>query len=183
MEELGPIGRATHDRVSGMTAPDPTRRGWSVTLFAERLGIRYPIIQGPFGGGRSTVELAAAATNAGGIGSFGAHELDADGIAEVATGIRRLTSGPFALNLWVPLAPELEPPPTVAEYSATVDVLRPFYDMVHAEPPCFRTSWRGQTESSTDKSPPSSRRVRPPSASSLVFRRMTCCANADVLAS
>ena len=51
-----------------MTAADPTGRGRDVTPFTERLGIRYPIIQGPFGGGRSTVELAAAATNAGGIG-------------------------------------------------------------------------------------------------------------------
>lgn len=116
---------------------DPTKLGWSATPLTERLGIRYPIVQGPFGGGRSTVELAAAATNAGGLGSFGAGYMEPDDITEVANGIRRLTPGPFALNLWVPLDAELEPPPTEAEYAATVALLRPFYDEVHAEPPSF----------------------------------------------
>jgi nitronate monooxygenase len=120
-----------------MTTTDPTKPGWTATPLTELLGIRYPIVQGPFGGGRSTVELAAEATNAGGLGSFGANELEPDGIAEVAAGIRRLTSGPFALNLWVPLAAELEPPPTADQYAATVALLRPFYDTVSAEPPSF----------------------------------------------
>jgi nitronate monooxygenase len=42
----------------------------------SRLGMRLPIIQGPFGGGLSTVKLAVAVTNAGGMGSYGAHLLD-----------------------------------------------------------------------------------------------------------
>jgi nitronate monooxygenase len=120
-----------------MTTTDLTKPGWTATRLTELLGIRYPIVQGPFGGGRSTAELAAAATNAGGLGSFGANDLEPDGIAEVAAGIRRLTSGPFALNLWVPLAADLEPPPPADEYAATVSLLRPFYDALSAEPPRF----------------------------------------------
>lgn len=37
---------------------------------AAPLGIEHPIIQGPFGGGLSSVKLAAAVSNAGGLGSF-----------------------------------------------------------------------------------------------------------------
>ena len=120
-----------------MTATSPGRAGWSATPLTERLGIRYPIVQGPFGGGRSTVELAAAVTNAGGLGSFGAVDLEPDGIAEVAAGIRRLTPGPFALNLWVPLGPTLEPPPSSAQYAGAVALLRPHYDELGVQPPPF----------------------------------------------
>lgn len=116
---------------------DSTRLGWQATQLTERLGIRYPIVQGPFGGGRSTVELAAAATNAGGLGSFGAVDLDPEGIVEAAEGIRRLTGGPFALNLWVPLDPALEPPPTLAEYAAVVKLLGPYYEALQVAPPPY----------------------------------------------
>lgn len=120
-----------------MSVRDTGKTGWSATPIAERLEIRYPIVQGPFGGGRSTVELVAAVTNAGGLGSFGAHELEPEGIEDVASGIRRLTTGPFALNLWIPLAPELEPPPTRAQYADTEKLLRPFYDELGVAPPSF----------------------------------------------
>jgi nitronate monooxygenase len=118
---------------------DSTRRGWQTTPVTERLGIRFPIIQGPFGGGRSTPELAAAATEAGALGSFGAVDLEPAAILEVAEGIRRLTAGPFALNLWVPLDPALEPPPTRARYKATVELLRPYYDALQVAPPSYAT--------------------------------------------
>ena len=41
----------------------------------RRLGIRHPIIQGPFGGGLSTARLAATVSNLGGLGSYGAYSL------------------------------------------------------------------------------------------------------------
>ncbi len=67
----------------------------------HRLGLRYPIVQGPFGGGLSTVALAAAVTNAGGLGSFGAHGLEPEAIIRLARELRAATTGPFNLNLWV----------------------------------------------------------------------------------
>ena len=45
---------------------------WNDTPFTRRLGLRYPIVQGPFGGGMSSAVLAATVSNAGGLGSFGA---------------------------------------------------------------------------------------------------------------
>lgn len=71
------------------------------TEATRRLGIRYPIIQGPFGGGLSTVEMAATVSQAGGLGSFGAHTFVPDAFQDLAKRLRERTNAPFALNLWV----------------------------------------------------------------------------------
>jgi len=68
---------------------------------AEILGIRHPIIQGPFGGGLSTVALATAVSRMGGLGSFGAHVVEPARIGDLAAALRAETDGAFALNLWV----------------------------------------------------------------------------------
>lgn len=73
----------------------------SKTGAARRLGIEYPIIQGPFGGGLSTTRLASTVSNLGGLGSFGAHMLSPDDIGRVVDELRGLTPAPFAMNLWV----------------------------------------------------------------------------------
>jgi nitronate monooxygenase len=75
---------------------------WTSTRFTQKIGCRYPIVQGPMGGGASTPELVAAVSNAGGMGSFGAYHLPPDEILRIAADIRRLTDKPFALNLWIP---------------------------------------------------------------------------------
>jgi nitronate monooxygenase len=74
---------------------------WCDTVISKRLGIAYPILQGPFGNGLSTVELVAAVSNAGGLGCFGANSLSAEQIKEIAGEIRTRTRKPFAINLWV----------------------------------------------------------------------------------
>ena len=79
---------------------------WTSTRFTERIGCRYPIVQGPMGGGASTPELVAAVSNAGGFGSLGAYHLEPAEILRAAAEIRRLTDKPFALNLWIPRAQE-----------------------------------------------------------------------------
>ena len=71
------------------------------TPFQSLLGLAHPIVQGPFGGGLSTVELAALVSNAGGLGSFGAHMLSTPEIVALAQRLRAATVKPFALNLWV----------------------------------------------------------------------------------
>src|SRR5436190_15419183 len=73
---------------------------WSRTRVSNKLGIEYPIIQGPLGG-LSSQRLTAAVSNFGGLGSFGAHGLAPAAIGEVIAEIRSLTSKPFAMNLWV----------------------------------------------------------------------------------
>jgi nitronate monooxygenase len=74
---------------------------WPRTRVSELLGLRHPIVQGPFGGGLSTVALAAAVADAGGLGSFGAHQLSPDEIVALGGELRATTARPFAINLWV----------------------------------------------------------------------------------
>src|SRR6202795_3290854 len=73
---------------------------WNRNRLTEKLGIDYPIIQGPLGG-LSSQRLTAAVSNFGGLGSFGAHGLAPEAIKDVIAQIRSLTSKPFAMNLWV----------------------------------------------------------------------------------
>jgi nitronate monooxygenase len=73
---------------------------WNRNRLTAKLGIDYPIIQGPLGG-LSSQRLTAAVSNFGGLGSFGAHGLQPDAIKEVIAEIRSLSSKPFAMNLWV----------------------------------------------------------------------------------
>lgn len=112
---------------------------WTSTRFTERFGCRYPIVQGPMGGGASTPELAAAVSNAGGLGSLGCYHLEPDAIRSAAADLRRLTDGPFNLNLWIPREQEdpgsLGPP----EAARALARLQPYRDELGlpplAEPP------------------------------------------------
>lgn len=100
---------------------------WKDTPVTRRLGLQVPIIQGPFGGGLSTVALVAQVSEAGGLGSYGAHILTPARIREVAAEIRRTTPRPFAMNLWVssqgPGAEEMDP----VRFAATRETFRPIY--------------------------------------------------------
>src|SRR5258705_2557740 len=78
---------------------------WNENRLTAKLGIDYPVIQGPLGG-LSSQKLTAAVSNFGGLGSFGAHGLAPEAIKEVIGQIRSLTSKPFAMNLWVSMEDE-----------------------------------------------------------------------------
>lgn len=78
---------------------------WANTVVSARLGIKYPIIQGPLGG-LSSQWLTAAASNYGGLGSFGAHGLAPGAIKDVIAELRTMTDKPFAMNLWVSMEDE-----------------------------------------------------------------------------
>jgi len=77
---------------------------WNDTAFTRRFERRYPIVQGPFGGGLSSTRLAATVSEAGGLGSFGLQGLTPDRIRAVIAEIQALTREPFAVNLWVSTA-------------------------------------------------------------------------------
>jgi nitronate monooxygenase len=99
------------------------------TLFTRRLGLPLPIVQGPFGGGLSSVSLVAAVNAAGGLGSFGAHHLHADQIVQTTRALRAATDRPFALNLWIPLPGEPElPQVSDAQWTRAVERLQPFFE-------------------------------------------------------
>src|SRR4051812_12490027 len=73
---------------------------WNENRLTTKIGIEYPIIQGPLGGLPSQ-RLTAAVSNFGGLGSLGALNLSPDAIKDVIAEIHSLTSKPFAMNLWV----------------------------------------------------------------------------------
>jgi nitronate monooxygenase len=110
---------------------------WNDTSFVSRLGLRYPIVQGPFGGGFSSPRLAAAVSNAGGLGSYGALGMTPEQIADIIAEIRGLTAAPFAVNLWV--SPEDPGARALSReaFEAALQPLRPFYAELGLEPPTF----------------------------------------------
>lgn len=74
---------------------------WNKTKFTKLLGIDYPIVQGPFGGGLSSVELTSTVSNAGGLGSFGGQPFSSSEIIATCNEIRKFTNKPFNINLWI----------------------------------------------------------------------------------
>src|SRR5215469_13742899 len=80
-------------------------KSWTDNRLTSRLGLQYPIIQGPLGG-LSSQRLTAAVSNYGGLGSFGAHGLKPEAIRQVIREIKALTLKPFAMNLWVSMEDE-----------------------------------------------------------------------------
>jgi nitronate monooxygenase len=63
------------------------------------LGIKKPIIQAPMAG-VSTPALAAAVSNAGGLGSLGVGAMNAEGARKVIRQTRELTGKPFNINVF-----------------------------------------------------------------------------------
>jgi len=80
-------------------------KSWTENRLTSRLGMQYPIVQGPLGG-LSSQRLTASVSNYGGLGSFGAHGLKPEAIRNVIREIKALTPKPFAMNLWVSMEDE-----------------------------------------------------------------------------
>jgi nitronate monooxygenase len=66
----------------------------------KRLEMEHPVVLAPMAGGPGSPELAAAVSNAGGLGSLGAAYMTPAEIARAVAGIRALTGRPFAINLF-----------------------------------------------------------------------------------
>lgn len=79
-----------------------------------------PLLAAPMAGGPSTPELAAAVSNAGGLGFVAAGYLTADAFAERLLAAQRLTSAPVGANLFVP-QPSAATPDAIAAYAATLE--------------------------------------------------------------
>ncbi|MGO4691078.1 NAD(P)H-dependent flavin oxidoreductase [Glaciibacter sp. 2TAF33] len=99
---------------------------WRSTRLAGLLGLRLPIVLGPFGG-ISSVPLAAAVSNAGGLGSFGLYGYDAGRISETTTRLRAATDRPFNLNLWLDHDEATSLRPSEAEFAEWLRPLVPYF--------------------------------------------------------
>jgi nitronate monooxygenase len=87
-------------------------------MVLERM--RHPIVQAPMAGGPSTVELARAVSDAGGLGFLAAGYLKADALREQIRELRAATPAPFGVNVFVP-GPPTSDPEALGAYLETVD--------------------------------------------------------------
>jgi len=69
--------------------------------FAERLGIRVPVLLSPMAGA-CPVSLSVAVANAGGLGACGALLMTPAQIRAWCEEFRRESAGQFQMNLWIP---------------------------------------------------------------------------------
>jgi nitronate monooxygenase len=76
---------------------------------------RYPIVQAPMAGGASCPQLAAAVSEAGGLGFLAAGYKTADGMYQEVKQVRGLTGQPFGVNLFMP-QPNTADPAAVEVY-------------------------------------------------------------------
>lgn len=104
-----------------MTASD-THPSAPRTRLAERWGLRLPIVQGPMTGS-DTPALAAAVSQAGGLGMLGCGMRSPAAMAEAAAEVRRRTDRPFGMNLFV----QETPAPDDATVRAAMDRIAPLY--------------------------------------------------------
>ncbi len=66
----------------------------------RRLGIEHPILLSPMAGAGGTPELAAAVSNAGGVGAWGGAYAKPEDIVATIRQMRSLTARPFNINLF-----------------------------------------------------------------------------------
>ncbi|MDX6528149.1 MAG: nitronate monooxygenase [Blastocatellia bacterium] len=110
---------------------------WNRNRLTEKLGIDYPIIQGPLGG-LSSQRLTAAVSNFGGMGSFGALSLSPEEIKNVISQIRSLTSKPFAVNLWVSMEDDGARSSGEAAFNRSLAPLASYFEELNAPRPEYK---------------------------------------------
>jgi nitronate monooxygenase len=130
---------------------------WYNTKASALLGIQYPILQGPFGGNLSSVELTAAVSNAGGLGGYGAYTMSPQEIYEADRQIKAATNKPYNLNLWVSdsdMHPEVI---TDEQFNKVKEVFKPYFDEVGIslpeKPASFQSRFENQLEVILDVRP------------------------------
>lgn len=77
--------------------------------------LEIPLVGAPMAGGPSTPQLAAAVSNAGGLGMLAAGYLNAYQLAEQVKQTRELTKRSFGVNLFVPTPANQIPVDTVEQ--------------------------------------------------------------------
>ena len=101
----------------------------STDALLQRLGLRHPILQGPMTGS-DTPALAAAVSQAGGLGMLGCGMRSPAAMAEAADAVRQATDRPFGMNLFVLKTPS----PDDATVKKAMERLAPLYAEFGLEP-------------------------------------------------
>jgi nitronate monooxygenase len=98
--------------------------------FLSRFEMTIPVVLAPMGGGPSTPELAAAVSNAGGLGSLAAAYSSPERIQQDMARVRELTKRPFAVNLF---SPSRLPQP--GSLGPIAEFLRPYHEQLGLKAP------------------------------------------------
>ena len=111
---------------------------WQGNRLCDLLGIEVPLLQAPMAGS-ATPALAAAVSNAGGLGGLGCGEMDAGRVLAAHGLLSAATNRPFNLNFFAHPAPAMD----AARWQATAARLAPFRDALGlgpspAQPPGIR---------------------------------------------
>jgi nitronate monooxygenase len=101
-----------------------------MTSLLQRIGVTLPIIQAPMAG-TSTPAMAAAVTNAGGLGSIGVGAVKAGGARTMITALREGTRGPFNVNVFCHATATADP----VREAAWLAALKPEFERYEAQPP------------------------------------------------
>jgi len=96
----------------------------------SEIGVLHPIIQAPMAG-VSTPAMAAAVSNAGGLGSIGVGAAGAVGAAKMIADLKAATDRPFNINLFVHATPQADP----EREAAWLQRLSPEFERFGAELP------------------------------------------------
>lgn len=94
------------------------------------IGVAHPIVQAPMAG-VSTPAMAAAVSNAGGLGSIGVGAAGPAGARQMLTELRAATEQPFNVNLFAHAAPQVD----AAREAAWLARLAPEFARFGAKPP------------------------------------------------
>jgi nitronate monooxygenase len=131
---------------------------WYQTKATGILGIQYPILQGPFGGNLSSVQLVSTVSNAGGLGGYGAYTLSPQEIIDVDRQIKAATNKPYNINLWVSDTDTVDGTVSDEQFSRSQQLFKPYFDELGIElpekPTPFKTRFENQVEVILHQRPP-----------------------------
>jgi len=131
---------------------------WYRTKATELLGIDYPIMQGPFGGNLSSIQLVAKVSNAGGLGGYGGVTLNPQEIIEVNQQLKAATNKPYNINLWVSDTDAVEGTVTEEQFKMAQTLFKPYFDELKItlpeKPVPFKSRFENQVEAVLHQKPP-----------------------------
>jgi nitronate monooxygenase len=105
--------------------------------------LAVPIVQAPMAGGVSTPQLAAAVSEAGGLGFLAAGYLSVEALRDQIRAVRRLTGRPFGVNLFVPGDPTADAE-ALARYRDRLEAEAALYGVELGEPVADDDGWAGK---------------------------------------
>ncbi|TCC96512.1 nitronate monooxygenase [Pedobacter hiemivivus] len=131
---------------------------WYQTKASKILNIQYPILQGPFGGNLSSVELVATVSNLGGLGGFGAYNLSPEEIIAVDRQIKLATNKPYNVNLWVSDTDAVDGTVSDEQFNRAQQLFKPYFEelgiALPEKPAPFKSRFENQVEVILHQRPP-----------------------------